>query len=202
MSEQDVAALISDVDRARRRLYALLRSCDARVLSERPAGGKWSVIENVRHLLFAEQAHLGRFLPDGSAWRLTQRGTAFTVKGGVVVLRSHERQLVAEYDGAAPTEDLEQVLRAWDLIHRPIRKAVKATGGDAQYELERNLKHLRRHVEVIEKLMARASKMREAAALSSQGWLINPSHQGPALRRRALMRCRGLAHVAPECGGG
>jgi uncharacterized damage-inducible protein DinB len=158
VSEQDVAGLLSEVERARRLVYALLRSADARVLSTRPASGKWSVIENVRHLLFAEQAHLGRFLPDGSAWRLTQRGKAFAVKGGVVVFRSHERQLLAEYDGAAPTEDLEEVLRTWDLIHRPIRRAVKATGADAQYELERNLKHLRRHVEVIEKLGARASK--------------------------------------------
>jgi DinB superfamily len=135
-----------------------LRSADARVLSERPVSGKWSIIENVRHLLFAEQLHLGRFLPDGAAWRLTQRGKAFVIKGGVVVFRRDGHQMLAEFDGAAPTEDLEEVLRAWDLIHRPIRKAVKATGGDAHYELERNLKHLRRHVWVIERLVARAGK--------------------------------------------
>ena len=162
MSEQNVATLVSEVDRARRRLYALLRSKDARVLSKRPASGGWSIVENVRHLIFSEQVHLGEFLPDGFAWSpmgLTQRtGKTFTVKGGVVVVRRHERQLVAEYVGTEPREDLEEVFRAWDLIHQPIRKAVKVKGGDAQQALERHLKHLLRHVEVIEKQLARASK--------------------------------------------
>jgi hypothetical protein len=161
MSEQNVATLVSEVDRARRRLYALLRSKDARVLSKRPASGNWSIIENVRHLIFAEQVHLGKFLPEGSAWSpvgLTRRGKALTVKGSVVVFRRDGRQLVAEYLGKEPKEDLEKVLRAWDLIHQPIRKAVKATDADAQYALERHLGHLLRHVEVIEKQLARASK--------------------------------------------
>jgi uncharacterized damage-inducible protein DinB len=161
MSEQNAATLASEVERARRRLYALLRSKDARVLSKRPASGEWSIVENVRHLIFAEQVHLGKFLPDAFAWSpgsLTQRGKAFTVKGGLVVFRRHERQLVAEYVGTEPKEDVEEVFRAWDLIHQPIRKAVKAKGGDAQYALERHLQHLLRHVEVIEKQLARASK--------------------------------------------
>lgn len=129
MSEQNVATLVSGVDRARRRLYALLRSKDALVLSKRPASGEWSIVENVRHLIFAEQVHLGKFLPDGFAWSpvsLTQRtGKTFTVKGGVVVFRRHERQLVAEYVGPEPKEDLAEVFQAWDLIHQPIRKAVR-----------------------------------------------------------------------------
>ena len=84
-------------------------------------------------------------------------GKTFNVKGGVVVLRRHERQLVAEYVGREPKEDLEEVFRGWDVIHQPIRKAIKARGVDAQRALERHLKHLLRHVEVIEKQLARAS---------------------------------------------
>lgn len=158
MSEQNVATLVSEVDRARRRLYALLRSADADALSKRPPSGKWSIIENVRHLIFAEQAHLGPFLPDGLAWRLTQRERAFAVDGGVVVLRVRERQLIPEYSGAQPKGELEGVLRAWDVLHRPIRQAVKSRDEDAQYALERHLKHLVRHVEVIEKQLPRVSK--------------------------------------------
>jgi hypothetical protein len=167
MSEQSVAALVSQVDGARRRLYALLRSADGRVLSKRPASGNWSIIENVRHLVFAEQIHLGKFLPDGLAWnpmRMPKGGKAFTVKGGEVVLRYRERQLVPEYAGAGANDDLEEALRAWDLVHQPIRKALKAKGegaataADAQYRLERHLGHLVRHVEVIEKQLARADK--------------------------------------------
>jgi hypothetical protein len=160
MSEQDVATLVAEVDRARRRLYALLRSKDARVLATRPAPGKWSIVENVRHLVFGEQLHLGKFLPDGSAWSRmsrTQGGKTFTVKGGVVAVRIHERQLVAEYAGTDRRTELEEVLRAWDLIHQPIRKALKAKDVDARYALERHLTHLLRHVEVIEKLLVRVS---------------------------------------------
>ncbi|MEX2226452.1 MAG: DinB family protein [Dehalococcoidia bacterium] len=68
MSQQDVAALVSEVDRARGRLRALLRSKNPGALARRPANGDWSIIENVRHLLFAEQAHLGRFLAGGFEW--------------------------------------------------------------------------------------------------------------------------------------
>jgi hypothetical protein len=167
MGERSVAALVAEVDGARRRLYALLRSADARALSKRTASGKWSVVENVRHLVFAEQVHLGKFLPDGLAWnpmRLPKRGKTFSVKGDEVVLQYRERQLVPEYASAEPTEALEEVLRAWDLVHQPIRKALKAKGedaaaaADAQYALGRHLGHLLRHVEVIEKQLARASR--------------------------------------------
>jgi hypothetical protein len=162
MSERNVATLVSEVDRARQRLYVLLRSKDGRVLSKRPASGEWSIVENVRLLVFAEQVHLGKFLPDGRAWspmNLTQRRRkTFTVKGGVVAFRRHERQLVAEHGGTEPKEELAEVFRAWDVIHQPIRKAVKAEGEDAQYALERHLGHLLRHVEVIEKQLAWANK--------------------------------------------
>lgn len=167
MSEGSVARLVAEVDRARRRLYALLRSTDARALSKRPASGNWSIIENVRHLVFAEQVHLAQFLPEGLAWnpmRMPKGGKALTAKGGTVVVRYRERQLVPEYAGTDPKDGLEAVLRSWDSIHLPIRKALKsrgegaATAADAQYRLERHLGHLVRHVEVIEKQLARASK--------------------------------------------
>jgi DinB family protein len=160
MGERSVATLVSEVDRARRRLYALLRSSDARVLSKRTPSGKWSIIENVRHLVFAEQVHLFTFLPEGSAWnpmRLSKRGKALSVKGGDFVFRYKERQLMAEYAGK-PKNELEGVLLSWDLIHQPVRKALKANGGDAEYALERHLGHLLRHIEVIEKQLARASE--------------------------------------------
>jgi uncharacterized damage-inducible protein DinB len=146
MSQGEVAALAAEVDRARRRLYALVRSEDVRSLTRRPASGAWSVLENVRHLVFAEQAHLGKFAPDGAAWSsvgLTERagkalraGTAFTVAG------------------MTPQEDLEEVLRTWDAIHRPIRKALKTNYEAVHYALERHLKHLLRHIAVIKKLIA------------------------------------------------
>jgi len=139
MSQSDVVRLASEVDRARKRLHALLRSKDARALARRPAAGEWSIMENVRHLLFAEQAHLGKFLPDGFEWSrvgLTQRtGKAFADVG------------------TDPTEDVEEVFRSWDAIHRPIGKALRKGDEAMQYALERHLKHLVHHITVIEKLL-------------------------------------------------
>jgi hypothetical protein len=160
MSEDDGLALISTLDRTRRQLFALLRRQDARVLAKRPPSGDWSIIENVGHLVFAEQAHLGKFLPDGTAWGpmdLRPRGKPFAVKGGTVVIRREGRQLVADFEGAQPPSDLERALQSWDVIHRPIRAALKADPARAADALERHLGHLQRHVEAIEKLLRRAS---------------------------------------------
>lgn len=131
------------------------------MLSKRPASGDWSVVENVRHLVFAEQAHLGEFLRDGTTWnpvRLSELGKAFAVKGGVIVIRRDGRQLVPECVGVESEGDLQDAFRAWDLIHRPIRRALQAAGEDAEYAMERHLQHLNRHVGTIEKLVAGASK--------------------------------------------
>ena len=59
---------------------------------------------------------------------------------------------------AEPKDEVEAVFRSWDLIHQPIRKAVKTKGADAQYALERHPGHFLRHVEVIEKHLARAER--------------------------------------------
>jgi DinB superfamily len=157
MTQKDVPKLVSEGDRTRRRLYALLRSKDERALWKRPPSGDWSVAEVVRHLVFAEQKHLGDFLPDGLAWnpmKLRQRSKTVAVKGGTVAFRLQERQLIADF-GAKPKQDLEEVLRAWDIIHDPIRKALRANHTAAiQHELERHLGHLQAHVAAIEQQLA------------------------------------------------
>ena len=143
MSQLDVATPLSELDYARAGLYELLRSKDLEALAKRPPSGEWSIVENVRHLLFAEQLHLGKFLPDGFEWScvgLTQRtGRAY-----------------AEV-GKDPTDDLEEIFQAWDAVHVPIREAVKGGGEEVQKGLGRNLKHLVRHRDTIEKLLRKSS---------------------------------------------
>lgn len=137
--QEDTEALVSDLDRVRADLYALLRSKDATVLTSRPPSGEWSIIENVRHLLFAEQLHLGKFLPDGFEWsRAGLSGRTGSAYADV---------------GTEPSDDLEEVLTAWDTVRRPIIEAVNNADERAREGLARNLKHLRRHVEVIEELL-------------------------------------------------
>ena len=101
----------------------------ARLLS-----GDWSVIENVRHLLYAERRHFGRLLPKGFAWDPIGLPT-----GGV------PRRTGA---GTASTDDLEEVLAAWDQVHGAIRlDAVERE--QAIRAVERNLLHLRIHMRYI-----------------------------------------------------
>ena len=131
--------LRGSIDEARSGLTALLRSKDAQALAKRPPSGEWSIIENVRHLLFAEQLHLGKFLPDGFEW--SRLG-----------LSGRTGRAYAEI-GTDPTEDLEEVLQAWDAVHSPIRKAVKGGDEEVQKGLGRNLKHLVRHIDTIKTLL-------------------------------------------------
>ncbi len=147
MSQQDIANLIPEIDRAKRRLRALLRSKGERsrgkdALTKRPPSGNWSVLENVRHLLFAEQLHLGKFLPDGFEWSRI----AFSGRTGKAYAQV----------GTESTDDLEKILKEWDRIHRPIRRLVKASRDpDVQKQLAGNLMHLNHHIATIEKLLSR-----------------------------------------------
>lgn len=149
MSQRDVATVIAELDRAKRRLRALLRPQDKRAhghgtLTKRPPSGNWSVIENVRHLLFAEQLHLGKFLPDGFEWSRI----AFSGRTGKAYAQV----------GTEPTNDLEKIFKEWDRIHRPIRTLVKASrDADVQKHLAGNLMHLNHHIATIEKLLSKSS---------------------------------------------
>lgn len=136
-------ATIADIDRERGRLRRLLRAKDPKVLNRRPPNGDWSIVENVRHLLFAEQLHLGGFLPTKFEWSpLGMTGMTAARFASV---------------GKTRTTDVDEVLAAWDVIHRPIRAAMKsATGADAQKALWRNHRHLRIHTDLIEGLLRRS----------------------------------------------
>jgi len=130
---------IAEIDRQRARLRKMLRSLDPRVLARRPTNGDWSIVENVRHLVFAEQLHLGGFLSDKVEWSR-------------VGLTERTRPEFASV-GTRPTNDVEKVFAEWDAIHIPIRKAMKSAGGEIQRALWRNHGHLRIHTGVIEKML-------------------------------------------------
>jgi uncharacterized damage-inducible protein DinB len=130
--------LIGQIDEAKGALYALFHAQSPEALAQRPPSGEWSVVENVRHLLFAEQLHLGRLLPEGFSW-------------SGLGLRTDGRRRPPEV-GSQPTDDIEEVLAAWDAVHAPIRDAALSTDG-ADQELQRNLRHLLRHVRIIEALL-------------------------------------------------
>lgn len=59
---------MEQIEAEQERLRDLLAGKDEALTAARPPDGKWSVLENVRHLIFAEQSHLGRFVQGGREW--------------------------------------------------------------------------------------------------------------------------------------
>ena len=141
MSQPPIAMYIAEINRERARLRRLLRAKDVKTLVTRPPSGEWSIVENVRHLLFAEQLHLGKFLPEGFEW------------SGLGLTQFTGRQFVDV--GKRPTRDVEKVFQEWDAIHKPIMRAVRFAPGDVERALWRNHRHLGIHIRVIEKLLRR-----------------------------------------------
>jgi hypothetical protein len=112
------------------------------VLNRRPPNGTWSIVEHVRHLLFAEQAHLGGYLPNEFEWSPIGMGG------------SAGRNL--KEVGSLPSKDIDEVFAEWDRIHKPIYAAMKvAVGPAAERSLWRNHRHLGTHMVIIERLLRR-----------------------------------------------
>jgi hypothetical protein len=120
----------------------MLSGTDASLLAERPASGKWSVVENLRHLLFAEQLHLGRFAPDGiefSPLALPPAGMQGSKRLGVA--------------GSAAAATVDQVMEAWRALRVSTLHLAKQDTPEVRNALARHLPHLRAHVNVIARLL-------------------------------------------------
>jgi hypothetical protein len=146
MGQREIATYIEGIDAGRARLRKMLRGRDAKMLNRRPPNGTWSIVEHVRHLLFAEQAHLGGYLPNAA-----RSGVEWSPigEGG-----SAGRKL--KQVGSKPSKDIDEVFAEWDRIHRPIRAAMKsASGREAERSLWGNHRHLSTHTVIIERLLRR-----------------------------------------------
>ncbi len=131
---------LRQLEEDRAALYALVRGA-SRPLAARPPSGEWSVVENLRHLLYAEERHLLRRLTPGFTWTPLGLPTAGIVK------RSGA--------GSQTSDDLEEVLAAWDATHERVLAALAAapSGSVPDAALDGNLRHLRAHVRTIRKLL-------------------------------------------------
>jgi hypothetical protein len=138
----DRLAMLALIDEAQSTLTRLVRSADPQRLAKRPAVDNWSVIENVRHLLFAEQAHLGRFLPGGVTW---------SALGLPPHNMAGQKRLSAV--GSEPTANIEDVLSAWATVHDAVRAGCTEGSSDVDKAIQKNLKHLNAHLKTIERLL-------------------------------------------------
>lgn len=140
--------LLEQIDAERDRLRSLLDRMPASTVAQRPPDGTWSVLENVRHLLFAEQLHVGRLVVKAAAW---------SPLGFTPVTMREMRKLPPVEGEDIPR--LADVLSAWDDVHKEIVSHFSdVSSEDLQRALDRNLKHLRAHVRVIERLARNAAK--------------------------------------------
>ena len=102
-----VRAAMTRLDEVRSAFYRLLRSTRPGLLVIRPSPEKWSAIEQVRHMLFAEDLYLNRgILNSDRPWN----------RMGLLPTFLEEDAAYADV-GSQPCKDLETVLAAWDDVH-------------------------------------------------------------------------------------
>lgn len=141
-ADENAGALLAAIEAKQARLREMLAGKDSAALAQRPASGKWSALENVRHLLFAEQAHLGRFIPGGVDW--SPLGLAPRNSAG-------EKRLQAL--GGVEAPDVADVLAAWEAAHAAAKPFLDEDSERVRKAMDGNLRHLRAHLKVIERLL-------------------------------------------------
>jgi hypothetical protein len=147
MSPADEELAVSDlldlIDEERRQLRTIVTTRSQAEVARRPQGGAWSILENLRHLIFAEQKHLGRYVPAGRQWSPLSY-TPQTMREARKVLRGTD----------APQPPLSEVLSAWDELHSQTAGAIlEQDSPEVRAALSGNLKHLRAHVNVVRRLV-------------------------------------------------
>jgi hypothetical protein len=118
---REVRAVMERLDQVRRRFREVLQATDVDSLVTRPSAGKWSALEQVRHLVFAEDLYLNRWiLRNDQPWN------------GLGLLPAFLADDPSYADvGSQPTQDLKAVLAVWESINAQVRAFVaRATAAD------------------------------------------------------------------------
>jgi hypothetical protein len=118
------------------RLRAMLERFEPAELNTRPPSGDWSAIENVRHAFYAEQHHLGRFVPGGLG--LSSLGLP--------------QGKFAPVTGTDPRTDLKAVFDEWERVHAAACAGVDLALPGVADQLPRLWRHQQAHA----RLAARA----------------------------------------------
>jgi hypothetical protein len=107
----EVHRVMTRLDHLRRAFYEMLRQMPGDELTQHPGPDRWSALEHVRHLVFAEDMYVNRWLlRNDKPWC------------GLGHLPPFLAGNPAFADvGQEPTDDLEIVLAAWDRVHRDLQ---------------------------------------------------------------------------------
>lgn len=103
----EVRRVLARLDEVRAEFYARLRATPSDALVAHPGPDRWSALEHVRHLVFAEDLYLNRWLlRNNQPW----------CKLGFLPPFLEGNPAFANV-GTEPTDNVETVLTAWDAIH-------------------------------------------------------------------------------------
>ena len=139
----DVRATLARIEEAQAALHDMLRGVKPARLRERAPSGEWSPMEQVRHLVFAEQHHFGPYLVKGFRWNSV---------GVPPPNRTGERRLSPV--GSDPGTTLDEVFEAWTKVHAVVRALALEKPNEVAKTLEGNLSHVGIHTETIRRSLA------------------------------------------------
>jgi uncharacterized protein YjbI with pentapeptide repeats len=160
-----VRTVLAHLDEVRAGFVAWLRATDHSLLTVRLTPDQWSVIELLRHLLFAEDLYTNRWLlHNDEPWS----------KLGLLPAFLADRPEFADV-GSQPIEDLEAILSAWVAVHNRLMGFVASVtveelrrdtgqmdfgqgtvGGVLQGLAQHDLAHIRQAEAVIQRLHERS----------------------------------------------
>ena len=150
LAQESAPDLLAAIEAEQARLRDLLAGRDDTALAQRPPNGNWSVLENVQHLLFTEQGHLMDFVPDRPAW------SPFAMRPA----SARMRQKLKMDEGTDPP-GIEPLLDEWQRVRRSMLPFLEGDSPGLRRALGVNLRHLRGHIAIIEKILR--AHAREAA---------------------------------------
>lgn len=102
-----VRAVLRHLGKVRARFSAFLRATKPSQLTTRPVPNQWSAVENLRHLIFAEDLYLNRWL--------LQNDEPWCKLGLLPAFLADDPHYATV--GSQPSEDIEILLAAWDALH-------------------------------------------------------------------------------------
>jgi hypothetical protein len=142
MQDAEALALHRRITDAQEALRQRLRTVPPSRLAQRPSSGEWSALENVRHLIFAEQHHFKPHLPRGFRW---------SSAGVPPPNRTGETRLspVGKDRGAT----VDELFDAWAKVHEAVRSCATEDAGRLAWRLEGNLNHIMLHARAIDRLL-------------------------------------------------
>ena len=143
-ADNTAVSLLAVLEAEQERLRAVLVGRDEAKLARRPPNGNWSVLENVRHLLFVEQGLLHRYVAAALEWS----SLGLTPEG----LRGREPFSVV---GTASPANVGEVLAAWGVAHAAAAALAERDTEEVRIALGRHIRHLRQHILIIERQIRR-----------------------------------------------